>query len=76
MMHPIRLSILRSEAVAIERQEIIWTLVETRGDVRAAARLLGAGERTLWRKVKVYGIDVPAIRRMGAAAYPESVHRS
>ena len=40
----------------LERQAIIDTLDHTRGNRRKAAEQLGIGERTLYRKLKQYGI--------------------
>ncbi len=41
----------------IEKFYIAETLKQTRGNREEAARLLGIGERTLYRKIKEYGID-------------------
>jgi DNA-binding NtrC family response regulator len=40
----------------IEKQAIIDALSSTRGNVREAARLLGCGQATVYRKIKRYGI--------------------
>jgi two-component system response regulator HydG len=40
----------------IERHYIVETLRLTNGNREEAARLLGIGERTLYRKLKEYGI--------------------
>ncbi|HWV56195.1 MAG TPA: sigma-54 dependent transcriptional regulator, partial [Longimicrobiales bacterium] len=42
----------------IEREAIIATLKEKRGNRRKAAESLGIGERTLYRKIKEYGIPL------------------
>ena len=42
----------------IERASIEAALRETRGNRRKAAELLDIGERTLYRKLKEYGLDV------------------
>ena len=42
----------------LEKEAIEAALVETRGNKTAAARLLGIGVRTLFRKIKEYGILV------------------
>lgn len=39
----------------MERRAILHTLRQTKGDKLAAARLLGIGRRTLYRKLKEYG---------------------
>ena len=43
----------------LERRAIFRALQKTRGDKMAAARLLGIGKTTLYRKLKQYGEDVP-----------------
>lgn len=40
----------------IERDAIVQTLEKTAGNREQAARLLGMGERTLYRKIKEYGL--------------------
>lgn len=40
----------------MERQAIIDALDQTNGNRRKTAELLGMGERTLYRKLKLYGI--------------------
>ncbi|MBX6364589.1 MAG: sigma-54-dependent Fis family transcriptional regulator [Gemmatimonadetes bacterium] len=42
----------------IEREAIIAALKEVRGNRRKAAEMLGIGERTLYRKIKEYGIPL------------------
>ncbi len=42
---------------SVQRQMIIDTLKKTNGKKSEAARLLGWGRSTLWRKIKQYGID-------------------
>jgi len=42
----------------LEREAIIATLGETGGNRRKAAEQLQIGERTLYRKIKQYGIDL------------------
>jgi two-component system response regulator HydG len=41
----------------MERQAIVEALAQTQGNVREAARLLGYGQATVYRKIKRYGID-------------------
>ena len=41
----------------LERQAILATLREVKGNKTAAARLLGISQRTLYRKVKAYGMN-------------------
>ena len=41
----------------MERRAILRTLEETKGDKLAAARRLGIGKTTLYRKLKQYGVD-------------------
>jgi transcriptional regulator of acetoin/glycerol metabolism len=40
----------------MEKQAILDALGSTRGNVREAARLLGCGQATVYRKIKRYGI--------------------
>lgn len=42
----------------LERQAIIKTLVETGGNREKAAKILGIGERTLYRKIKEYNLTI------------------
>lgn len=42
----------------VEREAIALALKEVGGNRRRAARNLGIGERTLYRKIKDYGLDV------------------
>ena len=42
----------------IEREAIVLALRESEGNRRKAAERLGIGERTLYRKLKEYGIEV------------------
>jgi two-component system response regulator HydG len=44
----------------LERQAIIDTLRQLKGDKLTAARLLGIGKTTLYRKLKEYGIGESA----------------
>jgi len=41
----------------LEREAITAALDETRGNRRKAAQLLAIGERTLYRKIKKFGLD-------------------
>jgi DNA-binding NtrC family response regulator len=41
----------------LERQAMLATLREVRGNKAAASRLLGISQRTLYRKIKAYGLD-------------------
>ena len=41
----------------IEREAIVLALHESEGNRRKAAERLGIGERTLYRKLKEYGIE-------------------
>jgi DNA-binding NtrC family response regulator len=43
----------------LERRAILRTLRETGGDKLAAARMLGIGKTTLYRKLKLYRMDHP-----------------
>ncbi|MFC1606919.1 sigma-54 interaction domain-containing protein [Candidatus Latescibacterota bacterium] len=45
----------------IERQAVIDALGHTGGNRRKAARILGIGERTLYRKIKLYGLGNPEV---------------
>jgi two-component system response regulator HydG len=42
---------------AIEKETILTTLLKLKGDKLLAARLLGIGKTTLYRKLKEYGLD-------------------
>jgi DNA-binding NtrC family response regulator len=42
---------------ALEEKAIRATLLRTGGNRRRAAEILGIGERTLYRKIRTYGID-------------------
>jgi two-component system response regulator HydG len=42
---------------AVERRTILKVLKETNGDKIAAARLLGIGKTTIYRKLREYGVD-------------------
>ncbi|HVI08319.1 MAG TPA: helix-turn-helix domain-containing protein, partial [Candidatus Binatia bacterium] len=42
---------------AVERQTIVKVLKETNGDKVVAARILGIGKTTIYRKLKEYGVD-------------------
>jgi DNA-binding NtrC family response regulator len=41
----------------LEREAIALALRQVDGNRRRAAQLLGIGERTLYRKIKEYGIE-------------------
>jgi transcriptional regulator of acetoin/glycerol metabolism len=43
----------------LEKQAILETLSKLNGDKLLAARLLGIGKTTLYRKLKEYGINAP-----------------
>ncbi len=45
---------------AIEKEMIIETLTQTRGNRSKAASMLGWGRTTLWRKLKTHGLVNPA----------------
>jgi DNA-binding NtrC family response regulator len=47
----------------VERQAIFDALVRTRGNVRDAAKLLGCGQATVYRKIKRYGIVLENLGR-------------
>jgi len=40
----------------LEKQAIIETLAKTKGNREKAAKILGIGERTLYRKIKEYNL--------------------
>ena len=46
----------------VERDHIVRTLREVRGNKAAAARLLGLDRKTLYRKLELYGIAAPRTR--------------
>ena len=56
----------------LEKQAILETLRKLNGDKLLAARLLGIGKTTLYRKLKEYGIGAPeaddSARTDGAAS--------
>jgi DNA-binding NtrC family response regulator len=45
----------------IERQAILYTLRMTQGNVVEAARVLGLGPATVYRKIKRYGVRAKSI---------------
>jgi two-component system, NtrC family, response regulator HydG len=47
---------MRESLEVIERHDILETLKQSGGDREEASRLLGIGERTLYRKLKEYQI--------------------
>jgi DNA-binding NtrC family response regulator len=42
----------------MERRHIVQVLQETKGNVKAAAGVLGIDRKTLYRKAAEYGIDI------------------
>jgi two-component system response regulator AtoC len=46
----------------VERDHIVRTLREARGNKAAAARLLGLDRKTLYRKLELYGLGAPRTR--------------
>jgi two-component system response regulator HydG len=40
----------------LEKQAIVETLAKTKGNREKAAKILGIGERTLYRKIKEYNL--------------------
>jgi DNA-binding NtrC family response regulator len=42
-----------------EREAIVRALQQGKGNQTKAAKILGMGRNTLWRKMKKYGIDLP-----------------
>jgi transcriptional regulator of acetoin/glycerol metabolism len=46
----------------LEKEAILETLRKLNGDKLLAARLLGIGKTTLYRKLKEYGISAPDAR--------------
>jgi DNA-binding NtrC family response regulator len=57
---PVTLTIAPGMTMAeIERAAITAALAETKGNRRKAAELLGIGERTMYRKLRDYGIPSP-----------------
>ena len=45
----------------IERHAILYTLQRTQGNVVEAARILGLGPATVYRKIKRYGVRAKAL---------------
>ena len=64
----------------LEKQAILETLRKLNGDKLLAARLLGIGKTTLYRKLKEYGISAPAeartIRRPRNEQPGQRIHHS
>lgn len=52
----------------IESQAIVGAINEYKGNLTEAAKALGIGRATLYRKVKQYGIDPSAARNKGSKA--------
>ena len=52
----------------IEKRAIIDALQRANGNVRSAARLLGLGQATVYRKIKRYGIELPGRARREESA--------
>jgi transcriptional regulator of acetoin/glycerol metabolism len=48
------------ESPAREREAILAALTEAEGVRSRAARILGMGRTTLWRKMREYGIEIEA----------------
>jgi transcriptional regulator with PAS, ATPase and Fis domain len=48
----------------LERRTILKAMSETRGDINAAARILGIGRTTIYRKLREYGFGVPSQTQM------------
>jgi len=48
----------------VEREHILRTLREVRGNKTAAARLLGLDRKTLYRKLESYGLRHPETRHL------------
>jgi transcriptional regulator of acetoin/glycerol metabolism len=46
-----------------ERMAIERALIETDGDIDEAAKTLGVGKSTLYRKMKIHGLKVPKKHR-------------
>ena len=47
--------------LALEKELIIATLTQTRGNRSKAADILGWGRTTLWRKLKIHGLVTPPV---------------
>ncbi len=58
----------------LEKQAILETLRKLNGDKLLAARLLGIGKTTLYRKLKEYGIGAPERRKMHAGETLQRLH--
>ncbi len=54
----------------MERQLILRTLEHTGGNRTHSASLLGIGVRTLQRKIRLYGLQIPSTRRRSRARGP------
>ncbi len=55
--------------LAIEKDLIIETLTQTRGNRTKAAEILGWGRTTLWRKLKTHGlVNAPELSNTKEAA--------
>jgi len=49
----------------LEREAILAALQASGGNRSRAARQLGIGRNTLWRKIRAYGLNVPSGRQRG-----------
>jgi len=55
-----------------EQREINRVLLFHKGNITTAAKILGIGRATLYRKVKQYRIDIPHLKGVAPAAVPVS----
>ncbi|MFD0503279.1 helix-turn-helix domain-containing protein [Streptomyces chiangmaiensis] len=44
---------------ALERDAIVRSLIDAKGNKNEAARALGVSRATIYRKIRDYGIDLP-----------------
>jgi two-component system response regulator HydG len=58
--------------VTMEKRAILMALRQTNGDKRLAARLLGIGKTTLYRKLKEYSVEFPSETGESLASQPNS----
>lgn len=58
--------------VTMERRAILMALRQTNGDKILAARLLGIGKTTLYRKLKEYSVEFPSATGESLASQPDS----
>ena len=54
---------LKASAIAAEKKRIRQVLAQTGNSMARAAAILGISRKTLWEKIRRYGIESPQIER-------------